>query len=56
MELNKFLEKVKKDCELAGVELVITPGNRVYYQNICCNGYFEPEYPIELTKENILDS
>lgn len=38
MELNIFLEKMKKTVKLPEKTYpVIAQGNRVYYQNICCN-------------------
>jgi hypothetical protein len=51
---TEFIEKVKSDCIKNNVELIISPLNRVFYDHICCNGFFEPEFAIEATADHVL--
>lgn len=47
MNLDEFLAKVATECVTSGVALVLSPGNRVFYGGMACNGFFESLYPVE---------
>lgn len=56
MELGIFLDKVRSDCSLSGVEFIHSKNERVhYFGSQPCNGFFEPMHPLECDLEHILN-
>ncbi len=54
MNLQTFLSRITDECEKNKVEIIISPLNRVFYEDICCNGFFDSSCATEVTKEHIL--
>ncbi len=54
MNTIEFIHKIATECDKHNVEIIISPKERVHYQTITCNGFFEPFYPVELKSEYIL--
>ena len=54
MNKEQFLNYVKESCEKNGVEFVVTDNSRVHYSNISCNGFFDPDIPVDITAEHIV--
>lgn len=54
MELDAFLARVQAECTAAGVTVVISLNNRVFYEGMACNGFFEPTYPVATGLERVV--
>lgn len=54
MNTKEFIDYIVADCEKYSVKVVISPNDRVHYDHITCNGFFEPHFPAEYKSEHIL--
>lgn len=55
MNKEQFLEYVRESCEKNGVEFIVTDNSRVHYSNIACNGFFDPDIPVDIKAEHIVE-